>query len=186
MGQETKLESALLTLCPGKICRRQKTNYQSTSTCTYRGDPDETKSWQVIKSVRLLSHLSALWAPHPTLSILGSRITFQSPTKTIRFGSLKKGSSKIECNTTTTWKEKLFTATSTAIRRSPSSAKTRLASAFRLHPTSRETQRYSGHRMLKEPQSRSPALDRRLHKWSESLAWWRHLQWGSRVHQASG
>ena len=46
-----------------------------------------TKSCRTIWSIRLLSHLSTLLTPCPALSILGSMIAFQSPTKTICFRS---------------------------------------------------------------------------------------------------
>ena len=53
-----------------------------------------TKSWRAIRSIKPLSHLPNLLVPHPTLSILESRIAFQSPIKTSRFESSWNGANR--------------------------------------------------------------------------------------------
>ena len=89
--QLTKSVSALLTLCPDRILHREGLNCLATSTSLSQGDPDETCR---PKSIKLLSHLHDPLARLPTLSIMGSRIAFQSPIKTIRFGLWRNGANR--------------------------------------------------------------------------------------------
>ena len=58
----------------------------TSSPQNHRWNLSIKSSWP-IKSIRLFSHLSNPLAPLPTLSILGSEITFYSPTKTTCFRS---------------------------------------------------------------------------------------------------
>ena len=87
VGRVTKSLSALLTLCQDKSESDQMANHLARSTSPALGNPDETFQPNRARPIRLLSHLSAPLAPRPPLSNLGSRIAFQSPTKTNRFGS---------------------------------------------------------------------------------------------------
>ena len=74
MGRETKSVSALLTLCSDKIWHGQRANYLATSTSPFcRLDCDGSSSRLSCFHTFLIQ------------SILRSNITFQSPTKTIRW-----------------------------------------------------------------------------------------------------
>ena len=148
-----------------------------------------------MKPTRLLSHLPVLLAPRPTLSILGSRIAFQSPIKTSRFVSSRYGVNRRKKGSSPqrNWAHKPQPDGTWNFSRQhrPQPAGPRHLQQQRQHQhqdcaqLARRPQRWCGCRMLRKPQSRFPAPDSLHRKWSGSLAQQQHLLRGAWVHQAS-
>ncbi len=91
-NQRNRYQLFTLTLCPCRNLLWQRASYVATSTSPSLGDADlTTKKWRATRPTRLLSHLTNPLAPKLTLSILGSRIAFQSPTQTSHFESFMDG-----------------------------------------------------------------------------------------------
>ena len=119
------------------------------STSTSQGDPDGACQSNRTKPKIWPGCCHTFKRPDRPLSILGSRIAFQLPTRTVHFEASrndpncrKKG--RLFAVVLGPWivaiqNSKVFTATSATTSRPPSPAKTRLTVASRLRPTSRET-----------------------------------------------
>ena len=157
MGQLTKSQSALLTLCPSRSLLGQWASYLATSTSPVPG-------WSR-RNLSIKSHLPNLLTPRPTLSILEWRIVFKSPTKTSHFVEEWCQPSK---------KKSPLTSDIRRINRAhPEPAKTAFTSASRLRPTCKETPA-----LLQLSYVEKTALDSLQRKWNESLALQWHLHWG--------